>query len=146
MRAAALALVPLLALAGCGGGGEKPAATPSADPTVNAQACRAFNSGIALLGKVLAENPPPPLLVVTVAPQAKERVSTAAQLAMGEMRAAMERTATLIQILHDAERGWTQQTADGFPDDEQVAAVKAQILTVSGLCSKAGVRMANAPR
>lgn len=116
--------------------------TSDATAQQNASACRAFDNGLDLLSNVLSEDPPAPLGVLTVVPRTKPRVTTAAQLAAGKTRTAMEQAAAHIQVLGDREQDWQMK---GFDNTAEVGAVKDSIVSVAALCDQAGVKLANIP-
>lgn len=136
-----------LTLTGCSAGGNTATTPPSATPTppaVSADACRAYDSAIALVAR-LVEGEGAPGLAGTVGPNAAERVRHAAQLATGQGKTAMENTAARIQVLADKADAWTPADPAGPDAGREVAAVRESIVAVDKLCRAAGASLANVP-
>ncbi len=138
----ALALAGVLLVAACGNS-PTPAAAPANAPSptpnpFNATACKHFQTGLERLGKDLTDGKTKgyvPLVLTIVVSDSKAAVNDAAQLAEGQAKAAMERTAAAVGALGVAVKDTWQ---DGIDISQEVATLSAAVDAVRPLCVAAG--------
>jgi hypothetical protein len=134
-----LMLPAVFLLTGCGGS-EKSAATAAttaaADAAVNADACRAFDRSLVLTRQAASTEPRAYLLAQVAAADEAPKLDQAAQLAYGETRQRIERTAAALRL-------WGARQQDGgqpgFDDTAELAAVRNAAALVIASCGRAGV-------
>ncbi|MEV7966311.1 hypothetical protein AB0O34_10050 [Sphaerisporangium sp. NPDC088356] len=135
----ALALFTLAVLTSACGSSPAIAEQPSATPNpFNATACKHFQTGLQRLEENLADgkkNGYLPIGLQVDVPLSKQAVDKAAQLAEGEARSAMERTAAAISALGVAVEDTWQ---DGMDIAQEVTTLGLAVEAVRPLCAAAG--------
>lgn len=137
MKRLLLIVIAVAVTAGCGGGhqdgGSSP--SPSGNPQLNADACRAFNDSLALTRQAI-RSPRASLAVQTATTDEAPKVDQAAQLADGDTQRHMQRAAAALRLWGQKQQQASQR---GFSDDEQVTAVRNAAALVAADCRNAGV-------
>lgn len=129
-----------LALAGCGNDPAPSATAPKPTPAaISAEACRAYDSAISAIADGLDGDDGSPLLYSWAGPDTVRKIDTAAQLADGPARAAIQRTALRVQVLADKD----PTAPEGV--SAEAAAVRSSISEVDTFCRAAGASLGNVP-